>query len=274
MLFLLLACTAPQESFELATYTLVDESRPVPQLGAYPGAPERTIELYVWSDASTRPAERPLLLLAHGVDGHPEKFDRYARLIAAGGYVVAAPRFPATSADSDVDGFAGLADFKNQPDDLTFVHGWLVEAVGDRSHALYHRFDAENLGLIGHSLGAATALVWGHYDCCRTGAVRASLLSAPPYEVVGNVFDGQPDPSHPTVLVHGEDDETVPPSESADLADDIDELARVLLPHTGHSDAIETQEPLASQDVLVAVTLGLFDELLRGEDGALAASLP
>lgn len=274
MLLLLLACVAPQQAFERATYSLVDESRVLPPLGAHPGADSRAIELYVWSDASDHPRDRPLLLLAHGIDGHPEKFDLYARRVAAEGFVVAAPRFPATSADSEVDGFAGLADFSNQPDDLSFVHAWLTQAAGDREHALYHRYDPENLGLIGHSLGAATALVWGHYDCCRTGAVRASLLSAPPYEVVGNVFDGQPDPSHPTVLVHGEDDTTVPPSESAHLAEDIDELARVVFPATGHSDAIETQEPLASQDVLVAVTVGLFDQVLRDEEGALATALP
>ena len=274
MLLLLLACTDPQTAFEHTTFELVDTERALPPLGAHPGAPERAITLHVWSDAHDRPSTRPLLLLAHGVDGLPEKFDRYATLLAREGYVVAAPRFPATSADSDVGGFAGLADFANQPGDLQFSYDWLASAVDDDAHPLHDRYDPAQLGLIGHSLGAATALVWGHYDCCRSQAVVASLLSAPPYEVVGNVFPGTPDPSHPTVLVHGTEDATVPPSESEALAQDIDALARVLLPGIGHSDAIEAQQPMDAQDVLVRVTVGLFDEHLKGEDGALAAALP
>lgn len=274
MLLLLLACTRPQTSFEHTTLELVDTTRELPALGSHPGAPERALTVQVWSDVHDRPADRPLLLLAHGVDGLPDKFDRYARLLASHGYVVAAPRFPATSADSDVEGFAGLADFRNQPGDLQFVHDALTRAADDPDHALHRRYDPENLGLIGHSLGAATALVWGHYPCCRSGAVKASLLSAPPYEVVGNVFEGSPDPSHPTLIVHGTDDGTVPPSESEALAADIDELARVLLDGVGHSDAIEAQASYAAQDRLVELTVGLFDAYLRDDPEALEAALP
>src|SRR5215475_9602877 len=58
-------------------------------------AAERSLRVLVWQPEPRR--ERPLVLLAHGFGGLPEKFDASARGLARAGYEVAAPAFPLTS---------------------------------------------------------------------------------------------------------------------------------------------------------------------------------
>jgi predicted dienelactone hydrolase len=58
-------------------------------------SPERRLRVLVWQPEPRR--ERPLVLLAHGFGGLPEKFDAFARDLAHAGYEVAAPAFPLTN---------------------------------------------------------------------------------------------------------------------------------------------------------------------------------
>ena len=102
---------------------LVDYSRPTPAIGDYGGAPACDLQPAVWLPATTDPA--PLILLAHGFNGHPRKFTDLARRWAEAGYVVAVPRFPVTNDEfSESDPAfvnARIADLAAQADDVVFV---------------------------------------------------------------------------------------------------------------------------------------------------------
>ena len=106
---------------------LVDTSRATPTIGRFGGAPRRDLPTTVYLPAGEVAA--PLILLAHGFNGHPRKFTTLAGHWAAAGYVVAVPRFPVSSDDFAVldpavfD--ARIADLPEQAIDVTFV----VEAV-------------------------------------------------------------------------------------------------------------------------------------------------
>ena len=76
---------------------LVDTSRATPTIGRFGGAPQRDLPTTVYLPAGEVAA--PLILLAHGFNGHPRKFTTLAGHWAAAGYVVAVPRFPVSSDD-------------------------------------------------------------------------------------------------------------------------------------------------------------------------------
>jgi dienelactone hydrolase len=139
---------------------LVDNSRPTPAIGDYGGAPARDLQTTVWLPATTDPA--PLILLAHGFNGHPRKFTDLARHWADAGYVVAVPRFPVTNDEfPEIDPAfdnARIADLAAQADDVVFVIDELHAASSNPTSPIAGRIDPERLGLYGMSIGALT--VW------------------------------------------------------------------------------------------------------------------
>jgi pimeloyl-ACP methyl ester carboxylesterase len=272
-LLLLLGCGGTsQESFLFEERTFVDPTRPLPELGAQEAADEREILLYAWSDAGEDVQDRPLVVIGHGIDGHPRKFDTFATELAQQGYFVVALAFPSSNDDSDA-GVAGLADLENQPGDVAATIDFLTEAVSDGADDFHHRFDPDVFGVIGHSLGAGTMAGWTRFGCCEPRPPEAVVLLAVPQTGVALIF-GEPDPTGPpTVLVHGTDDGTLPWQESETFAEQIDETALVLLTGVGHSEAIEGGGPEPARDHFRTVVLGHFDEQLRGQSGALSAAL-
>ncbi|MEZ4322142.1 MAG: hypothetical protein R3F61_32015 [Myxococcota bacterium] len=274
MLVWLAGCTAPQvqDAFLYEERTFVDPSRPTEPYGELAASDSREILLLTWSDAGTDVQDRPLVLIAHGIDGNPRKFDTFASELAASGLFVAALAFPATNNESGA-GYAGVADLPNQPGDLTATLEHLQAAVADPDDAFYRRFDPDTFGVIGHSLGAATVMGWTRYACCRTDQADAVVLLAVP-QTLGVVFDGDPDPvGPPTVLAAGFEDGTVPWQESETFAGIIDEQALVLMEGVGHSEAIEGSEGESARARFRTLVLGFFDQELRGEAGALDRAL-
>ena len=140
---------------------LVDTTRSTPQIGAYDGSPRRELPTTVYVPAGDHAA--PLIILAHGFNGHPRKFTALARHWAEAGYVVAVPRFPVTNDEFTVldpcERGARLADLPEQADDVTFVIRELAAADhSDDASGLAGRIDPHRLGLYGLSLGSLT--VW------------------------------------------------------------------------------------------------------------------
>ena len=105
----------------------------------------------------------PLVVLAHGFDGHPRKFTDLATFWADAGYVVAVPRFP-VSHDQFVAVAGGdffterVSDLPQQAIDVSFVIDEVLALDGDESSELSGRIDEERIGLFGLSLGSLT--VW------------------------------------------------------------------------------------------------------------------
>ena len=74
---------------------LVDTTRPTAATTGVPAATSRSLPTTVYLPPTTAPA--PLIVLAHGASGAPEKFTDLATYWAEHGYVVAVPRFPLTN---------------------------------------------------------------------------------------------------------------------------------------------------------------------------------
>jgi len=268
----MLACSASQDGFEFEERLIVDSSRPLEEFGAQPASDAREILLYTWSGSGEDVADRPLVLIAHGVDGHPDKFQTFATELTDRGYFVGAIAFPSTNRDA-LAGYAGLGDLPNQPGDLAATVDYLSAAVTDRSDSFYRRFDPETIGVIGHSLGAATVMGWTRFDCCRTDRADAVVLLSTP-QTLGVVFGEGPDAiGPPTLLAHGLDDQTVTWEETQTFAAEIDELATVYLTGVGHSEAIEGGGDQPAREHFRTLVDGLFREQLLGEEGALSEVL-
>jgi dienelactone hydrolase len=156
---------------------LVDGGRATPAIGAHPADSRRVLPTTVYLPPGDEAA--PLILLAHGYNGHPRKFTDLARYWAAAGYAVAVPRFPVSSdefPDLDPELFeARLGDLEGQAADLRFVVD-AVRRAAELPGQLRGRVDAHRLGLFGLSLGSLT--VWSALAAhLAPGSVTAVIQS-------------------------------------------------------------------------------------------------
>ncbi len=143
--------------------TYVDKTRPVKAFGAFPGTPDRRLDVFVWypvakeaaANAAGAPAAGgpwPLVLYAHGTMGHADNATHIVRDLVSHGYVVAAPNFPLTSPASFAKVTApDLSDVVNQTKDLSFI---IDSLLSDSFFAPL--IDRQKIGSMGHSLGAVT----------------------------------------------------------------------------------------------------------------------
>lgn len=149
------------EVVRVVEVSLIDATRAAPAIGDSVGSDQRELPTTVYLPAMS--ALAPLIVLAHGFNGHPRKFSDLATFWANAGYVVAVPRFPVSN-----DEFIALAggeffpervsDLPQQALDVSFVIDEMLTLDGDGSSELSGRVDEERLGLFGLSLGSLT--VW------------------------------------------------------------------------------------------------------------------
>jgi dienelactone hydrolase len=140
---------------------LTDETRAMPAIGDFAGSETRELTTTVYLPPTTDPA--PLIVLAHGFNGHPRKFTELALHWANAGYAVAVPRFPVSNdefiAVAGGDYFPQrLADLPQQALDVSFVLDEVLALNTAHDSELVGRVDPERIGLYGLSLGSLT--VW------------------------------------------------------------------------------------------------------------------
>ncbi len=256
--------------------TWVDATRPTARNGDYPGATTRTLRTLIWTPETATPL--PLFVMAHGFGGAPEKFDAMARSIAGAGFVVAAPAFPLTNANAPGGYTHALQDVASQPADVSFVITQLLVADGAAEDALHGHIIANDVAVLGHSLGGTTTIALTRKDCCRDARVHASMLfAAGPVDLFVNFFgtdsivDGPP-----TLILHGTADKTVTYASSQLLYSQIAAPKFFVgITGAGHSDAIEaTAEPLTSvQSVSERAIVAFLNAQFRGADAALSDTL-
>jgi len=259
----LLAATAPLGTAGAATppvtvlhETYVDRSRPSPASELQPAAPDRTFETTITFPTEAK-GRLPLVLLAHGSNGSPDKFNRLVETWARAGYVVVAPLFPRSS---DTGGNL-VGDYVDQPADLSFVLDRVLEANGKRRSPLHGRIDPKHIGLAGLSLGGLTTYGVVFNSCCRDDRIDAAILMS---GVLGPFPDGVYEfRSVPTLLVHGDADNLYPQSIGA-----YPQLAapKWFVTLHGETHASPFEDDRAPSDELVrTVTTAFWDRYLKGE---------
>lgn len=146
--------TSAQPAVSIVELDLVDATRPTAGTSGVAALPSRSLPTTVYLPPGDGAA--PLIVLAHGASGAPDRFRDLATAWARAGYVVAAPRFPLTNEDVSPP---VVADFPEQGRDVQFVIDEMVaRSAAAAGGELAGRVDGERIGLFGLSLGALT--VW------------------------------------------------------------------------------------------------------------------
>ncbi len=266
------------------TEAFVDRARPTPANGAYPGSPSRALPTIVLYPARGKPggSDRrdappasgsfPLVVFSHGSDSNGPTYEPLLRQWAAAGYVVAAPTFPLSS--QDAPGGSTIADYPNQPGDVSFVITAMLRLNRDRASHFRGTIDPRHVAVVGHSLGAITTLGVAVNSCCADPRIRA-VVSIDGIELpfgTGTFFTGRP---LPLLLLHGDADQTIPYASSQRIfADAPSPKYFVTLhgaPHTSFRQATTAAEPAPPwEPVVVASVTDFLDRYLKGKREALA----
>ena len=192
--------TATPVRIATTTMAFVDPDRSTPATPEQPASDERVLVTTVWYPVGAKRA-LPLIVLAHGLNGHPHQLDELAEAWAAAGFVVAAPRFPRVN--QGADGKAMLADAAEYPGDLRFVIGEMM-SVNAAPGPLRARIDPTKVGAAGMSLGGMAVYGLISNTCCLDRRVDAAIL-------MGAVRPAFPSGVYrpqgvPVMLVHGDAD--------------------------------------------------------------------
>jgi len=240
------------------TETFVDPSRPTdPPVGSS----DRTLVTTIRFPETGGPY--PLIVLAHGFNGHPRKFTELTEAWAKAGYVVALPAFPLTN--DELLGGTVVADFSNQPGDVSFVIDELLELSEGRDDPLRGRLDGDRIGVAGLSLGGVTTFAVTYNTCCRDPRIDAAVTMA------GARFgyDGEYEMSDvPLLLLHGDADPVLPYTGSAEAyAATTAPKFLVTILGGGHSPPFEDDLDPADE-MVTAVTIDFWNLFLAELPGA------
>jgi len=200
--------------------TFIDRTRATTPNPPAPSIPSRTLPTLVFYPSDTpaasdavenAPVARsggpfPLVVLAHGLSGFPAAYLTLLESWARAGYVVAAPKFPLTNVTTP--GGTRIADYNNQPADVSFVITQLLAANRDPASPLAGAIDPSHIAAAGHSLGAMTVLGLRN-SCCQDRRISADIVLAG-MELVFDFHPFFPPPAVPILFVHGTKDELVP----------------------------------------------------------------
>jgi predicted dienelactone hydrolase len=243
--------------------TFVDDHRPVDGTASAPAQDRRTLITTITYPVGVR-RPMPVVVLAHGYGGHPDKFSQLIGAWAAAGYVVAAPVFPLTSNLAPGGGTPG--DVRNQPADVSFVIDEILKMGRAKSGGqLAGLVDGRHIGVAGLSLGGSTVYGLLFDSCCRDARIDAGvLMSALPYPFT----DGKATWRRvPTLMVHSDADTKWYPVSEGTYPLLATPKWFVTLHGSSHSAPFE-DTPDPADDVVRTITIAFWDRYLKGQDSA------
>jgi predicted dienelactone hydrolase len=246
---------------ERRTLHLVDATRSTPAAGSEPRVPQRVLETDLYLPDGDGPF--PLIVHVHGFSGSPGKFTELLTRWSEAGFVVAAPRFPRTSDTGP--GTAGIADYVDQPADVSFV---IDELLADT--AIAARVDAQRIGVAGLSLGGGTVygLVW--HECCRDARIDAAIVMSSLRFPFGPADFGVNE--IPVMIMHGDQDLALPYADAvASYRSSAPPKWFVHLIGGTHSEPYENR--VSPHDAIVTDVTTAFWALTLGGDPSAAARL-
>ncbi len=158
----------------------VDESRPTPANGDYPGSPVRSFRVALWYPEGV-PGAHPLVVYSHGFVSSRHGGAYLAEDLASHGYVVVAADYPLTCIGAP--GGPNADDVVHQPGDVSFLID-RVMALDGAERPFEGEIDAERIGVFGLSLGAVTTTLVAFHPEWKDPRVAAAISLAG----VGDVF--------------------------------------------------------------------------------------
>jgi fermentation-respiration switch protein FrsA (DUF1100 family) len=275
------AAAARPSSYPVGTVTatFVDSSRSTPAHGTHPALSSRTLVTTIWypaagsvkakSPVSGAAADRgdgpyPLIVFAHGLGGTPQFYEALLSRWAAAGYVVAAPLFPLTHANTA--GGVVPDDVFDQPGDMSYVITSVIKSAAQKSGPLAGLISAKEIAVAGHSEGAITTL--GFFNtCCRDPRVKAAeILSGDPEAYPQGRYDYSGNP--PMLIVHGTNDVLLPYEQMVGVFNTAKgPKALLALVGAGHTDWFAPSSKWFT--TALKTTTDFFASYLRGDKAAL-----
>ncbi len=262
------AAATARRSFTSWNETFVDRSRPTPAGAATAASPVRTLVTSIYRPMGKGPF--PVILFAHGSNGHPDKFTQLLGTWAAAGYVVAAPAFPLTNT-TVAQNSLNLRDVVNQPADLSFVLTQLLHEARDPKRRLAGAIDPRRVGVSGLSLGGVTTYGMAFDDCCRDHRVTAAMVldgrQVPFSAATGGTtrLDGHV----PLLIAHSDTDPVLPYSLARAAYDEASAPVWLVTLHGASHASQWENDPTPFDGIGERLTVDFWDATLRGRQAAL-----
>jgi dienelactone hydrolase len=256
------AGVGPGASVQTFEVTFFDHSRGADATESAPRQDERVLTTTITYPVGIK-KPMPLVVLAHGNSGNPNKFTQLMGAWAAAHYVVAAPLFPLTS--NVTPGLGHPGDVTNQPADVSFVIDEVLKMSRPKARGpLAGLVDKRHIGIAGLSLGGSTVYGLVFNTCCRDKRIGAAVLMSA-YRVQ---FPGGKEAWRhvPALMMHSDADPRFQFSAEAYPL-----LATpkwfVILHGSSHSGPFEDSTDPADA-VVPAVTIAFWDRYLKGQKPA------
>ena len=159
---------------------LVDSSRTTNANGDFAGAPERSLEGYLWYPTDSSAGPYPLVIYSHGFMSSATEAEYLIEFLVRKGYVVAAVNYPLSNGSAP--GGPTVNDVLNQPGDVSFIIDSLLARANDINDPLHAFIDPVRIAAVGLSLGGLTTQLAAFHRDVRDPRLLAAASIAGPAE--------------------------------------------------------------------------------------------